>query len=238
MRQLSPAEQTDPKQLQEHSKLIAGTLALKPNDDCIELPDQQYTCLTQSGNQALLDDGHGQTIIDALTGNEGAGLIGRLQPRNSREAASTRLTSAPLSIWFTSWDRCTPRNISTSPPSRFRNSSRSICALTSPPSFHNPKSVIVIGLPSVQQTTPPPLRAADAKLVSCLQKPGVVLQVEGAPLVFSTGFAHDLVLHLNYPAGAKPDPAQPQDIPLTVDAFRGGLVLAPIPKRRALPTPS
>jgi hypothetical protein len=61
-----------------------------------------------------------------------------------------------------------------------------------------------------------------------------VLPVEGAPLVFSTGFAHDLVLHLNYPAGAKRASTQPKDIPLTADAFHGGLVLAPTPKRRAL----
>ena len=65
----------------------------------------------------------------------------------------------------------------------------------------------------------------------------MVLPVEGAPLVFSTGFAHDLVLHLNYPAGAKPDAAEKQDIPLTADAFRGGLALASIPKRHAAAEP-
>src|ERR1019366_3203465 len=76
MRQLSPTEAADPKLLQEHSNLIAATLALKPNGDCVKLaPDQQYTCLTQSGNQTLLDDGHGQSIIDALTGGASAGLI-------------------------------------------------------------------------------------------------------------------------------------------------------------------
>jgi len=79
MRQLSPAEAADPKQLQEHSNLIAATLALRPNADCIKLsPDQQYTCLTQSGGQSLLDDGHGESIVDALTGNTGAGLIGNV----------------------------------------------------------------------------------------------------------------------------------------------------------------
>ena len=99
---------------------------------------------------------------------------------------------------------------------RFRSRQALNLRLNTPPSFHNPKSVIVIGLPSIQQTVPPPLRAADPKHVSCLQKPSVVLPVEGAPLVFSTGFAHDLVLHLNYPAGAK---GEAQDIPLTADAF-------------------
>jgi hypothetical protein len=58
-----------------------------------------------------------------------------------------------------------------------------------------------------------------------------VLPVEGAPLVFSTGLAHNLVLHLNDPAGAKPGSTESQDIPLIADAYRGGLLLTTIPKR-------
>jgi hypothetical protein len=64
-----------------------------------------------------------------------------------------------------------------------------------------------------------------------------VLPVDGAPLVYSTGLAHDLVLHINYPADAKNGPAEQQDIPLSADAYRGGLVLGTIPKRHALPQP-
>src|SRR3954451_12177290 len=73
--------------------------------------------------------------------------------------------------------------------------------LNTAPSFNNPKSVIVVGLPSIQTTAPPPLRPSDPSFVSCLARPGLTLPVEGAPLVFSTGFAHDLVLHINYPQG-------------------------------------
>ena len=114
--------------------------------------------------------------------------------------------------------------------------------LNTAPSFHNPKSVIVIGLPSIQSTSPPPLRPTEANEVACLAKPGVVLPVEGAPLVYSTGFAHDLILHLNYPvanaSSTEPNPAHPaesQNVPLTADAYKGGLVLATIPKRHPLP---
>jgi hypothetical protein len=66
----------------------------------------------------------------------------------------------------------------------------------------------------------------------------VVLAVEGAPLVFSTGFAHDLVLHLNDPGGGKAGSAEARDIPLTADAFHGGLVVATLPKRHALADPA
>ena len=188
----------------------------------------------QSGSQTLLDDGHGQSIIDALTGGEGAGLIGT--------ASGTQLAGAGLYSAYvgtvvdlvhimgslhTAQYQYIPAIAS--PQQEALN-----LRLNTPPSFHNPKSVIVIGLPSIQQNIAPPLRAAHPDQAACLTKPGVVLPVEGAPLVFSTGFAHDLVLHLNYPPGTKPSAARPQDIPLIADAFHGGLVLAPEPKRRAL----
>ena len=83
--------------------------------------------------------------------------------------------------------------------------------LNVPPSFNNPKSVIVIGLPAIQAAVPPPLRAVDPKQINCLLKPAVVLPVEGAPLVYSTAFAHDLVLHLN-------TSGERADIPLTPNA--------------------
>jgi hypothetical protein len=236
MHQLSPEQIADPKQLQERSNVIAATLALKPNGDCMKLPaDQQYTCFTQTGGQMLLDDGHGQSIVDALTGNTGAGLIGTA---STTQLAGSGLYSAYVGTivdFVHIMGSMHTAQYQYIPAIAFPQQQSLNLRLNTPPSFHNPKSVIVIGLPSIQPTIPPPLRATDPNQVACLQKPGVVLPVEGAPLVFSTGFAHDLVLHLNYPAGAKSDPADKQDIPLTADAFRGGLVLAPIPKRRALP---
>src|ERR1039458_8074163 len=239
MRELLPEQEADPRQLQEHSNLIAATLALKPNDACTKLPpDQQYTCFTQTGSQTLLDDGHGQSIVDALTGNTGAGLIGA--------ASTTQLAGGGLYSSYVGtivdfvhiMGSLHTAQYQYIPAIALPQQQSLNLRLNTPPSFHNPKSVIVIGLPSIQPTIPPPLRATDPKQVACLQKPGVVLPVEGAPLVFSTGFAHDLVLHLNYPAGAKPDAAEKQDIPLTADAFRGGLALASTPKRRALPSPA
>ncbi len=233
MKQLTPEEAADPKQLQAHSNLIAARLALKPNGDCMKLPpDQQYTCLTQTGGQTLLDDGHGQTIVDALTGSTSQGLI-------STASTTQMLGGGMYSAYVGSivdlvhiMGSLHTAQYQYIPAIAFPQQAALNLRLNTPPSFHNPKSVIVIGLPSIQATVPPPLRAADPKHVSCLQKPGVVLPVEGAPLVFSTGFAHDLVLHLNDPAGAK---GEAQDIPLTADPSRGGLVLATIPKRHALP---
>ena len=240
MRQMPVAETADPKALQQHSSLIAGTLALKPSADCVNLPaDQQYTCLTQSGNQTLLDDGHAQSLVAALSNGAGSDFINEASATQLAGGGSYSAYVGALVDLVHIMSSLHTAQYQYIPAIAFPQQQSLNLRLNTPPSFHNPKSVIVIGLPSIQLTEPPPLRPSDPKLVSCLAKPGVVLPVEGAPLVFSTSFAHDLVLHLNYPAttqpAAKGAAARPQDIPLTPDPYNGGLVLAPATKRRALP---
>ncbi len=218
----------DPKALAEHSDFLARTLNLKPNGDCFKKPvDAQATCLTQAGNQSLLDDGHGQTVADALSSGAGTDLI--------NQASYTQLAGAGVYSAYVGAIVDLVRIMGSLhvakyqyiPAIAFPSGEALNLRLNTPPSFNNPKSVIVIGLPAIQAAVPPPLRPADVKQISCLLKPGVVLLVEGAPLVFSTSFAHELVLHLDGPGPGN-------DIPLSPDAFQGGLVLAHLPARRPL----
>jgi hypothetical protein len=90
--------------------------------------------------------------------------------------------------------------------------------LNNPPSFRNPKSVIVIALPPVRAAVAPPLRALEVNQTFCANKPDLVLPVDGAPLVFATELAHNFVLHLETKAGATDLPAKP-------DPSRGGFVI-------------
>ena len=219
----------DAKALAEHSDLLSRTLNLKPNGDCFKKPlDAQETCLTQAGNQTLLDDGHGQTVADALANGANTDLI--------NQASYTQLAGAGVYSAYVGAIVDVVRIMSGLhiakyqyiPAIAFPSGEALNLRLNTPPSFHNPKSVIVIGLPAIQAAVPPPLRPSDPKEISCLLKPGVVLPVEGAPLVFSTAYAHDLVLHLEGPGPGTDDP-------LTPDAFQGGLILAHAPTRRPLP---
>jgi len=226
---------SDPDELQKHSDLLARTLALKPNPTCYKLPvDTQFTCLTQTGTQTLLDDGHGQSVASALSNGPGSDFIS--------QASTTQLAGAGLYSAYvgaiidlvrltTSLHTAQYQYI---PAIAFPQAEALNLRLNSPPSFHNPKSVLVIGLPSVQKAIPPPLRPADANHITCLLKPSVALPIEGAPLVFSTSLAHDMVLHLNTPPGAPTEP----DIPLIADAYQGGLVLQQTPEHHVeLPEP-
>jgi hypothetical protein len=222
----------DAKALEEHSALLARALALKPNGDCFKQPvDQQTSCLTQSGNQVLLDDGHGQTVADSLSTGPSSDFI---NAASYTQAAGGGLYSAYVGaivdlVRLTSGLHTAQYQYI--PAIAFPSQEQLNLRLNAPPSFHNPKSVIVIGLPAIQAATPPPLRAADPKHVTCMLDPKLVLGLEGAPLVYSTGLAHDLVLHLNGP-GNHPD------IPLTPDAFQGGLIPASKSQREPLPMES
>jgi hypothetical protein len=218
----------DAKALADHSALLANALALKPNNDCFKQPvDAQYNCLTQSGNQLLLDDGHGQSVADSLTSGPSSDFI---SAASYTQAAGGGLYSAYVGaivdlVHLTSTLHTAQYQYI--PAIAFPNQEELNLRLNAPPSFHNPKSVIVVGLPAIQAATPPPLRATDPKLVTCMLQPKLVFGLEGAPLVYSTGLAHDLVLHLNIP-GNHPD------ILLVPDAFQGGLVPAPRPQREPL----
>jgi hypothetical protein len=229
MRRVPP---DDPKALAEHSDFLARTLNLKPNGDCFKKPiDAQANCLTQAGSQSLLDDGHGQTVADALSNGSSTDFI--------NQASYTSLGGAGVYSAYVGAVVDLVRIMSGLhtakyqyiPAIAFPNGEALNLRLNTPPSFHDPKSVIVIGLPAIQAAVPPPLRPADPKVVTCLLKPSIVLPVEGAPLVFSTAFAHDLVLHLD-------NAGKETEVPLTPDAFQGGLVLVHPPARRPLPLES
>jgi hypothetical protein len=218
----------DPKVIADRSAKLAATLALKPNPDCFKQPvDQQVSCLTQARAPVLLNDGHGMTVAEALSTGPTADL--------ANSAAYTQPVGGGLysayvgtivdAVHLVAMLRTAQYQYI--PGLAFPDGSTLNLKLNAPPSFHNPKSVIVIALPAVQPAKLPPLKPHIADEVACLKNPKMAMEIEGAPLVFSTSLAHDLVLHLNR-TGA------PADLPLRADAFEGGLVVASEAERKPL----
>ncbi len=226
MRLVPPA---DPKALLEHSNLLSRTLNLKPSEECFQRAvDLQYNCLTQSGNQTLLDDGHAESVIASLASGSNSEFITAASHTSLAGGGTYSAYVGAVVDLVRIMGGLHTAQYQYIPAIAFPQQESLNLRLNTPPSFRNPKSVIVIGLPSIQSAIPPPLRPADPKFVTCLLKPQVVLPVEGAPLVFSTSFAHDLALHINGAPSAT-------DIPLTPDAFQGGLVLNLTLERKPLP---
>jgi hypothetical protein len=218
----------DPKVIADRSAKLASTLALKPNPDCFKQPvDQQVVCLTQATAPVLLNDGHGMGVAEALSAGPSADL--------ANTAAYTQPVGGGLysayvgtivdAVHLVAMLRTAQYQYI--PALTFADGSTLNMKLNASPSFNNPKTVIVIALPAVQAAKLPPLKPHNADEVACLKNPKMAVEIEGAPLVFSTGFAHELVLHLNR-TGA------PSDLPLRADPVEGGLVVAPNAERKAL----
>jgi len=220
--------QDDPKAIQERSAKLAATLALKPNADCFKQPvEQQVVCLTQASAPVLLDDGHGAGIAEALSSGPTSDFI---NAASYTSPAGGGLYSAYVgaivdAIHIISMLRTA--QFQYIPGLSFPDGPTLNLRLNAPPSFHKPDSVIVIGLPAIQKAVLPPLRPHDPNQVACLLQPKMVLSLEGAPLVFATSFAHDLVLHLNRTGAVT-------DLPLTAEAAEGGLMVTKEKKREPL----
>ena len=219
---------TDEKAITERSAKLASALALKPNVDCFKKPvDQQVNCLTLTSAPVLLDDGHGQSIAEAVSTGPSSDFI---NTASYTSPAGGGLYSAYVGavvdlVHLVSLMRTAVYQYI--PAISFPQDSTLNLKLNAPPSFNKPKSVIVIGLPAIQKAMPPPLHPHDPNQVACLLQPKMTLLLEGAPLVYSTNFAHDLILHLNRTGAV-------DELPLAPEAYEGGLAVTGEQERKVL----
>lgn len=211
---------SDPKELRERSLQLAKTLGIRLDQQCFDRPvEQQASCLTQNTDRLVLDDGHSQSVVSALTTGPSSDLIGAI---STTPVAGGGFYSAYIGA-VVDLARLLS-NIHTAefqyiPALALPNREQLNLHLNNPPSFRNPKSVIVVGLPAVEAPQLPPLRNPTADQVFCLQNPSLVVPVEGAPLVFSTEIAHDLALSVPTKSGGL------VELRVKAEAARGGFVV-------------
>jgi hypothetical protein len=211
---------SDPKELHERSVQMAKTLGIKLDQQCFDRPaEQQASCLTQNTDRLVLDDGHSQSVVSALTTGPSADLVGAI---STTPVAGGGFYSAYVGA-VVDLARLLG-NIHTAefqyiPALAMPSREQLNLHLNNPPSFRNPKSVIVVGLPAVEAPQLPPLRNPNGEQVFCLQNPELVVPVEGAPLVFSTEIAHNFVLSVPTKSGTL------VELPAKAEAARGGFVI-------------
>ena len=211
---------SNPKELKARSEELARTLHIKVDHQCFDKPmEQQAPCLTQGTDQLVLGDAHTESMVAALTSGASLNLIGAV----SSTPAAGAVPFSPYVGTVVDLARLMG-NLHTAEyqyiPALARPDADELnLRLNSPPSFRNPKSVLVVGLPAVEAAQLPPLQAVDVNQVFCLHKTPLVLPVGGAPLVFSTNIAHDFVLRVPQKSG------KTIDLPATADPARGGFVV-------------
>src|SRR3954465_12700354 len=188
----------DPEQAKAHTTMLARSLGMKVDQQCFDKPSaQQVSCLTQNTDQLVLDDAHSQTMVATLTSGPSTDLLSQISS-----------TPTPRGGYYSPYIGAVvdvARILGTAHTAQYQyipalalpHKSELNLRLNNPPSFRNPKSVLVIGLPVVRPAPPPPLHALDASQVLCAGKPTLLLQADGAPLVFATQLAHNFVLHVD-----------------------------------------
>lgn len=218
--EITNTSNTDPTALKKNSTLLAQTLRLRINEDCFTRPvEQQSVCLTQGSDQMVLDDTHDQSLVAQLTSGPSSDLVtalgaspimrgGAYSPYVGAVVDAVRL----MGTLHTATYQYIP---ALSLPEKEQLSLK----LNAPPSFRNPKSVLVVGLPSIGLAAPPVLHPVDAKQMFCVEQKPLVLPVEGAPLMFSTAMGHSLAVRVEGKG------VSATELPVAANAVRGGFVV-------------
>lgn len=211
---------SDPVALKTSTPLLARSLGIKVDEKCLDrIPQLQAPCLMQGQESLILNDGHSMSIVEALTSGPASSLAmaASYTPEGGYGYYSPYISTVlDLGRLFESFRTA---NFQYIPALATAVNSRLSLTLNTPPSFHEPKSVMVAALPAIEAAQPPPLHAVNPKDIYCARRDSLVLPVEGAPLVFSTEYAHDTVLRITGQNG------EMLDLPATADAVRGGFII-------------
>ncbi len=225
------SSQFDPEELKMRTEMAARSLGIKINESCFDKPaEEQASCLSQNSEGLVLDDANAQSLVNQLVNGDTLNLMNAISSSSlagggvySPYVGAVVDTARILASLHTAHFQYIPAlALPTADSLNLR--------LNMPPSFRNPMSVVVIALPPVGTARPEPLHPVNPDDHFCALKPRLVLPAVGAPLIFATNLAHDLVLHVE-PADRK---GKAVDLALEVDADKGGLV--PIEKFPELPS--
>jgi hypothetical protein len=218
MAAIKAQENSHPEFLRSVAPTLARSLSMKLNEECLsKVVEMQAACLLDNRETLVLADVHSSSIAETLTG---APTDLALQLSATREAGYGYYSAyigvvrdiAKIFGAFSS------PQFNYLPTLSVRKADGMSLLLNAAPSFQKPKSVMVVAMPSIEADSPPRLRrSGDAPI--CVARAGTVLPVEGAPLIFSTGYARDVKLSLKAASG------EVVELPLEARADRGGYVL-------------
>ena len=210
----------DRARLKDAVPLLARSLAIRADEKCLErIVEAQAPCLMQGQNSLILNDGHSTSIVEALTSGPASDLAmeASFTPQLSYGYYSPYIASVlDIVRIFDSFHTAQYQYI---PALASQQGNHLVLTLNTPPSFNNPKSVLVAALPAIEQPQLPPLHAVDPKEIYCARRTPLVLSLYGAPLAFSTAYAHDMTLNLTAKDG------KVIDLAAQAEARLGGFVV-------------
>jgi hypothetical protein len=210
----------DPSNLKRRAKALSQSLYLQINNACFDLPiDQQESCLIRNPSSVVLNDTQSQSMVTALTTGSTVDMINHMSSSSALGGGAYSPYIGAVVDMVRIMGSMHTANYMYIPALETMKGDQLDLKLSSPPSFSNPKSVMVSSLPPVTSAQFPLLHAVHPEAMLCLERPSLVLSVGGAPLVFSTAYAHDMILHVEDASGHS------LDLPASADPQRGGFLV-------------
>jgi hypothetical protein len=220
LRSIRRVNASDPTKLQAVAPMLARSLSIKLDNTCFDaVSEEQAPCLMHDQNSLVLNDSQSESITDTLTQGPVSTLAMQVSstPSTGFGYYSPYIASVmDIARVMSSFHSPQYQYI---PALAMRKVKAMHLMLNTPPSFGKQKSVIVAAMPAVQAPQLPLLHAVSSDQMQCAEKPGLALQAEGAPLVFATGYAHDMALRLRTKSG------KVVELPARTDVERGGFVV-------------
>ncbi|MBW4329267.1 hypothetical protein KY084_00045 [Stakelama sp. CBK3Z-3] len=223
LRDVRAVERDDPKKIADTSQALTRSLSIKLNSDCLRQPvDVQAACLTDDRETMLLSDTHSSALTSTLVGAP-TDLAFQLSATPQGGSGYYSSYIGVVRDIFRIFGAFQSTELQYIPALSQLNDGKGDLLLNAPLSFGKPTSVMVAALPAVEAPTPPPLRPVNADQPLCAAT-GLVLPMEGAPLVYATHYARNLTLRLEKQDGGM------VTVPLVPDARSGGFVVrGPLP---------
>ncbi len=218
LRETLKAERQNPESVSAASQVLTRSLAIKLKAECLQQPAElQAACLTGDRETLLLADTHSSALASTLAGAP-TDLAFQLSATPQAGYGSYSSYIGVVRDMFRLLGAFQSTQLQFIPALAQIGNGRATLLLNTPLSFAKPTSVMVVAMPAIEAPKPPPLRPSTPDIALCAA-PGLVLPVEGAPLIYATQFARDMTLRLKRPDGTL------VDVPVHADARRGGYVL-------------
>jgi hypothetical protein len=212
---LDVVRRVQPESADALSPGLAKSLGIRLDAQCLDRrPELRAACLTRARDPVLLAQRDGSGLAETLAGapvnlaiqvsNTPAGGYGYYSPYIAVVRDVARL--------FGAFQTAQLQYV----PTLTQPANRAVkLLLNAAPSFRDPRSVMVIAMPAVGASEPPPLRAAEPTRPLCVQAGELLLPVSGAPVIYTGGQAHTMRLRVG---GV--------EVPARADPEQGGFVVA------------
>jgi hypothetical protein len=210
---------TRPEKLAHDAPVIASSLRIKINEECLQRQAEYQAACLLDAKQAVVLGGDGAANGNAVTG-AATDLVMNLSATPAGGAGTYSPYIGAIKDIVGIFGAMHSARYQYIPALGLGHGDTLALVLNTPPSFVDPKSVLMVAMPAVRPVAPPVPHHQTGAIAPCLEASEPLVPLTVTPLYFATSYAHDLTLRLHIPNRAA------IDLPVVSDPVRGGLTIA------------